>query len=113
MDGGDSPHREMRMPDARDDLYMPFQPLLFFGEEGNGDPYAFRILAATADPTTVYLGPRDGLAGQQPPSGLRGTSAASGGTSTRAEAEPLPRDEEAVLLRRLSLAACGPASTRG
>jgi hypothetical protein len=25
-------------------LYMPFDPLLFFGDEGNGDQFAYRIL---------------------------------------------------------------------
>ena len=27
-----------------DDLYMPFDPLLFFGEAGNGDLYAYAIV---------------------------------------------------------------------
>src|SRR5207244_1879500 len=40
-------------PDFRE-LYMPFDPLLFFGDEGGGDQYAFRILAGAVQPDNVY-----------------------------------------------------------
>jgi hypothetical protein len=37
------------------ELYMPFAPLLFFGAEGNGDLFAFRILSGGADELNVYV----------------------------------------------------------
>jgi hypothetical protein len=36
------------------ELYMPFDHLLFFGDEGGGDQYAFRVLAGVIDPWNVY-----------------------------------------------------------
>jgi hypothetical protein len=36
------------------DLYMPFDPLLFFGDQGGGDQFAFRILAGTVQTPDVY-----------------------------------------------------------
>ena len=35
-------------PDFRD-LYMPFDPLLFFGDAGNGDQFAFRLVSVLWD----------------------------------------------------------------
>jgi hypothetical protein len=35
-------------------IYMPFDPLLFFGQELNGDLYAYRILQGEVQPETVY-----------------------------------------------------------
>ncbi len=40
---------EMRAHPDFPELYMPFAPLLFFGAEGNGDLFAFRILSVGAD----------------------------------------------------------------
>jgi hypothetical protein len=34
------------------ELYMPFDCLLFFGQEGNGDQFAYRILAGVIPPTS-------------------------------------------------------------
>jgi SMI1-KNR4 cell-wall len=36
------------------ELYMPFVPLLFFGDQGGGDQYAFRILAGVIRDQDVY-----------------------------------------------------------
>jgi hypothetical protein len=36
------------------ELYMPFNHLLFFGDEGGGDRYALRILAGNVEPDNVY-----------------------------------------------------------
>jgi hypothetical protein len=36
------------------ELYMPFDHLLFFGEDGSGDQYAFRILAGSVQWDNVY-----------------------------------------------------------
>jgi hypothetical protein len=41
------------LPDFRE-LYMPFDHLLFFGDEGGGDQYAFRILAGAIRYNDVY-----------------------------------------------------------
>ena len=41
-------------PDFKE-LYMPFDPLLFFGEEGNGDLYAFVILAGKIRNFDIFL----------------------------------------------------------
>jgi hypothetical protein len=35
-------------------LYMPFEPLLFFGDDGGGDQYAYRILAGRIKYLDVY-----------------------------------------------------------
>jgi hypothetical protein len=48
-------NEEMRTTADFAELYMPFEPLLFFGAEGNGDLYAFRILAGDANPTDVFV----------------------------------------------------------
>lgn len=40
-------------PDFRS-LYMPFDHLLFFGDDGSGDQFAFRILAGTVNDLNVY-----------------------------------------------------------
>ena len=37
------------------ELYMPFDPLLFFGDEGNGDLYAFLILAGKIRGSNIFL----------------------------------------------------------
>jgi hypothetical protein len=34
------------------DLYMPFDSLLFFGDEGNGDHFGYRILGGQIRPTS-------------------------------------------------------------
>lgn len=34
------------------ELYMPFDPLLFFGDEGNGDHFGYRILRGEIRPTS-------------------------------------------------------------
>ena len=34
------------------ELYMPFDSLLFFGEEGNGDQFAYRMLNGTISGTS-------------------------------------------------------------
>ncbi len=36
------------------DLYMPFAGLLFFGDDGDGDQFAFRIVAGEVDARSVY-----------------------------------------------------------
>ncbi|MFW5417887.1 SMI1/KNR4 family protein [Nocardiopsis sp. CNT-189] len=46
-------NRRMRSP-ALAGLYMPFEPLLFFGDAGNGDLFAHRILAGRPDPAGVF-----------------------------------------------------------
>jgi hypothetical protein len=35
-------------------LYMPFDPMLFFGDNGGGDQYAYRILAGGIEYMSVY-----------------------------------------------------------
>jgi SMI1-KNR4 cell-wall len=45
----------MRTTDGFDELYMPFDCLLFFGAEGGGDLYAFPILAGGADDLHVFV----------------------------------------------------------
>lgn len=40
-------------PDFRE-LYMPFDPLLFVGDDGGGDQFGFRILAGEIQPDNVY-----------------------------------------------------------
>jgi hypothetical protein len=40
-------------PDFRT-LYMPFDHLLFFGDDGSGDQFAFRILAGTVNEQGVF-----------------------------------------------------------
>ena len=37
------------------DTYMPFDPLLFFADAGNGDQFAFRILAGVVRYSDVYV----------------------------------------------------------
>jgi hypothetical protein len=47
-------NREFRSnPDFRD-LYMPFDPLLFFADAGNGDHFAFRVLAGEVRSEDVF-----------------------------------------------------------
>lgn len=41
------------------ELYMPFDPLLFFGDDGGGDQYAYRILAGKIEYTDVYAWQHD------------------------------------------------------
>ena len=41
-------------PDFRD-LYMPFDPLLFFGDAGNGDQFAFVILDGVVQRPDVFV----------------------------------------------------------
>jgi hypothetical protein len=41
-------------PDFRD-LYMPFEPLLFFGDAGNGDQFAFAILNGAVRRSDVFV----------------------------------------------------------
>lgn len=36
-------------------LYMPFEPLLFIGDNGGGDQYAFRILAGKIEHLDVFV----------------------------------------------------------
>ena len=48
-------NREMRTFAGFDELYMPFDPLLFFGAEGNGDLYGFRILGGQADELWIFV----------------------------------------------------------
>jgi hypothetical protein len=36
-------------------LYMPFESLLFFGDAGNGDQFAFRILSGEVSMSDVYV----------------------------------------------------------
>jgi hypothetical protein len=36
------------------ELYMPFDHLLFLGDDGSGDQFAFRILAGGVQPDNVY-----------------------------------------------------------
>ncbi|MDY3557350.1 SMI1/KNR4 family protein [Gemmata sp. JC717] len=40
-------------PDFRE-LYMPFDSLLFVGDDGGGDQFGFRILAGEVQPDNVY-----------------------------------------------------------
>jgi len=35
-------------------LYMPFESLLFFADAGDGDQFAFRVLAGEVDPFGIY-----------------------------------------------------------
>ncbi|HEY7520373.1 MAG TPA: SMI1/KNR4 family protein [Methylomirabilota bacterium] len=42
-----------RNPDFRE-LYMPFDALLFFGAEGNGDQFAYRILDGQIREAWIY-----------------------------------------------------------
>lgn len=37
------------------ELYMPFDSLLFFGDSGNGDQFAFRILANKIRTSDIYV----------------------------------------------------------
>ena len=48
-------NREMRTTPDFAELYMPFDPLLIFGAEDNGDLFAFRILAGAADPMDIFV----------------------------------------------------------
>jgi hypothetical protein len=41
-------------PEFRD-LYMPFEPLLFFGDVGNGDQFFYRVLGGAARERDVYV----------------------------------------------------------
>jgi hypothetical protein len=36
-------------------LYMPFEPLLFIGDDGGGDQYAYRILAGKIENLDVFV----------------------------------------------------------
>ena len=36
-------------------LYMPFDPLLFFGDAGNGDQFAFRVLSNQVTMSDIYV----------------------------------------------------------
>jgi SMI1/KNR4 family protein SUKH-1 len=57
LSAGEIAQVNLDMRTTRDfaELYMPFEPLLFFGAEGNGDLYAFRILAGDARSTDVFV----------------------------------------------------------
>jgi hypothetical protein len=48
-------NHEMRTTEGFAELYMPFDCLLFIGAEGNGDLYAFPILAGGADDLHVFV----------------------------------------------------------
>jgi hypothetical protein len=41
-------------PDFRE-LYMPFDPLLFFADAGNGDQFAFRVLERAVRGADIYV----------------------------------------------------------
>ena len=45
----------MRTFEGFEELYMPFEPLLFFGAELNSDLYGYRILAGIADDLHVFV----------------------------------------------------------
>jgi len=47
-------NREMRETEDFRSLYMPFEPLLFVGEGGNGDLYGYRGLAGRIETLDVY-----------------------------------------------------------
>jgi hypothetical protein len=47
-------NREMRTTPDFAELYMPFDPLLFFGAVGNGDLFAFRILAGEVRDDDIF-----------------------------------------------------------
>lgn len=36
------------------DLYMPFEGLIFFGDDGDGDQFAYRIVAGEVDARSIY-----------------------------------------------------------
>jgi len=48
-------NHEMRTTEDFATLYMPFEPLLLFGAEGDGNLYGFRILAGDAKPDDVFV----------------------------------------------------------
>jgi hypothetical protein len=48
-------NHEMRTFADFPELYMPFDCLLFFGSEGNGDLYGFRVLSGGADDLFVFM----------------------------------------------------------
>lgn len=45
---------EFRSSSSFVELYMPFQPLLFFGDAGNGDQFAFAIRSGRISRSDVY-----------------------------------------------------------
>lgn len=50
-----SANLEFRSLTAFRDQYMPFEPLLFFGDEGNGDQFAFIILNGVIRYRNVFV----------------------------------------------------------
>ena len=48
-------NHEMRTTEDFAALYMPFEPLMFFGADDNGDLYAFRILGGEPNPGDVFV----------------------------------------------------------
>jgi hypothetical protein len=48
-------NREMRTLADFAELYMPFDPLLFFGASGNGDLFAYRILVGSVRDTDIFV----------------------------------------------------------
>jgi hypothetical protein len=47
-------NKHFRQSAAFANLYKPFTDLLFFGAEGNGDQFAYRIVAGRIDDTSIY-----------------------------------------------------------
>ena len=47
-------NKEFRTMRSFRKLYMPFDHLLFFGDDGSGDQYAFRILAGVIRDDEIY-----------------------------------------------------------
>ena len=48
-------NRGMRSQPDFAELYMPFDPLLFFGASGNGDLFAYRILAGEVRDDDIFV----------------------------------------------------------
>jgi hypothetical protein len=48
-------NRGMRSTPDFAELYMPFDPLLFFGASGNGDLFAYRILAGEVRDDDIFV----------------------------------------------------------
>src|SRR5688572_22482805 len=46
--------RQFRGNKSFEELYMPFNDLLFFGAEGNGDQFAYRILNGRIPDPSIY-----------------------------------------------------------
>jgi hypothetical protein len=48
-------NREMRTAAHFREIYMPFDPLLFFADAGNGDQFAFRILQGAIRKPNIFV----------------------------------------------------------